>query len=66
MVFFWLYLYPRRNPAGVWVFLSYRFLANSLKVVLMEEDRWMKLKASAIGAWHGLQRRLDERPFYGR
>ena len=58
MTYFWLHIYPTRLRPAVWFYVLARNLANSCKLLLLEQDVWRKLLAIWIGCWHGITRQL--------
>lgn len=62
LIYFWLFLYPRRAWPSFLVWLAYRTGMIVTGIVLLEQDKRRKLRAVARGFADGLRRRLD-RPF---
>ena len=60
LLYFWLYLYPRRHAIPFAVWFSYRFTVTLLKILIMEDNQTSKLAASFRGAWHGIRKKMDQ------
>jgi GT2 family glycosyltransferase len=59
LVFFWLKLYHRRNWPLLLIWFGYRFGAIIAGIMLLERQRWAKIKACLLGIRDGLLGRLD-------
>lgn len=64
MVYFWMYLNPNKNLFAIILYMSYRFLANCSKILLLEENRWRKIHACLLGIWDGLQKHLHHHYYF--
>ena len=60
LLYFWLYLYPRRRPIRFTLWFSYRFSVTLLKILIMEDDQTSKMAASFRGVWHGIRKKMDQ------
>jgi rhamnosyltransferase len=61
MVYFWLYLHPRRRLLGSLTFLSAALGKGMLVTLLVETDPWPKIGAWVRGARDGVFKRLDRK-----
>ena len=61
MVYFWLYLYPRRNWPRLLAWFGWRFGTTVVKIVLSEPDKGARVAACFRGVWCGLRGELDTR-----
>jgi rhamnosyltransferase len=61
LVYFWIYLYPRKNWIGLSMWFSYRFLATILMVLFIEDKPVPKIVACSRGVWAGLRKKLYDR-----
>jgi GT2 family glycosyltransferase len=59
LVFFWLRIYHRRNWVMLIVWFCYRLGMIVAGIILLESERWAKLKACLFGIRDGLLGRLD-------
>ncbi len=61
LVYFWLYLYPRRNWVMLGVWFAYRVGLTILGILIGEQDRARKMLACGRGVWDGLRKNLHNR-----
>ena len=61
MVYFWVYLFPRRNWPLLLAWFGWRFGATISKIVLTEPDKAARVTACVQGIWCGLRGELDTR-----
>jgi GT2 family glycosyltransferase len=59
LVYFWLYIYPKRNWVMFGTWFTYRLCARIAGIVLMEDSAGPKILACFKGVWHGIRKRLD-------
>ena len=59
LVYFWLYIYPKRNWVLFGTWFTYRLCARIAGIVLMEDHRGPKIFACFKGVWHGIRKRLE-------
>ena len=59
LVFFWLWIYPRRNWPMLLVWFGYRLSVMLAAIVFLESERGPKLAACMLGIRDGLRGRLD-------
>src|SRR5574341_797550 len=58
LVYFWLYIYPRRRWPTFVAWFSYRLGVTLLGVLFVEDDPFPKIWACVRGVWDGCRKRL--------
>ena len=61
LVYFWLYLYPKKNWFMLAIWFSHRLTAAMLGIVLIEENSRGKIWACLRGVWDGSRQKLHSR-----
>jgi GT2 family glycosyltransferase len=61
LVYFWLYVYPRRNWLVLPIWFGYRLSAAVLRILLLEDRSGHKVWACLRGVWDGVRQRLNAR-----
>ena len=59
LVYFWLYIYPKRNWVVFGPWFTYRLCVTTAGIALMEDNRGPKILACFKGIWHGILKRLE-------
>lgn len=58
-VYFWFYIYPDKNHFFITLYLATHIISQITKILLLEEDRWAKIRAILRGGWDGLNKKLQ-------
>jgi GT2 family glycosyltransferase len=59
LFYFWLYLYPKRQPLGFSIWILYRISITLLKILLLENNQGSKIAACFRGALDGARKRVN-------
>ena len=54
LVYFWIYVYPKKNWLALSLWFFYRLASYCIGILLLETNRKAKLLACLIGTWEGL------------
>lgn len=61
-VYFWFYLYPNPKVPAILRYLALHMASQIVKITVLEDERWRKIRAILRGARDGWRRRLDAPP----